>query len=116
MMQKKEWRFVLIAAAAALLLAGVFAFGRTGRGGGIAHVYLNGIEIKTLKLATVHPGVFSLREEYGVPVDFEIRDGRVRFINVECPDHICEKTGFIGTDGQAAVCMPNKTAVVITMP
>lgn len=112
-MQKKEIRFALAALAVGLFLAAVYVFWPFGAGS-IAHIYLNGNEIKTLKLDTVHPGVFSLREEYAVPVDFEIKNRRIRFVNVECPDHICEHTGFVWLDGQTAVCMPNRTAVVIT--
>ena len=52
-------------------------------------------------------------ESYGVPASLEISENRIRFIRVDCPDHICENTGFIGKAYQSAVCMPNKAAVSI---
>lgn len=107
-----RWEFLALIIAA-LLLGFVFLRRYTANPGIVAWVSLNGEVISEIDLHTAENGVVSLRGGYGVPVDFEIKDGRIRFINVECPDHICERTGFVGLDGQTAVCMPNKTAVVI---
>ncbi len=57
--------------------------------------------------------IWDLWEDYGVPVQLERDQGRIRFINVECPDHICEKTGWLSMAHQSAVCMPNRTVVTI---
>ena len=46
---------------------------------------------------------------YIIPnVIFEIRDGRIAFIESDCPDQICVRTGFIGQEGQMAACLPNR--------
>ena len=49
----------------------------------------------------------------GVSGVFEVKDGRIRLIQAECTDKICEKTGFIGTAGQSIICVPQKITVTI---
>lgn len=46
-------------------------------------------------------------------VYFLIREGKICFVNVDCPDHLCENFGWIGKAGESAVCLPNKVAVRI---
>lgn len=57
--------------------------------------------------------IWDLQTEYGVPVHLETDHGRIRFTDVTCPDHICEKTGWLSVAYQSAVCMPNRTVVTI---
>ena len=40
-------------------------------------------------------------------------DHKIRFVNVTCPDHLCEGFGFISLPTQTAVCMPNRVSVLI---
>ena len=56
---------------------------------------------------------WDLQEKYNVPVHLETDHGRIRFIDVDCPDHICENTGWLSMAYQSAVCMPNRTAVTV---
>ena len=46
-------------------------------------------------------------------VHFEIQNHQIRFVNVECPDHLCEKFGFLSHPRETAVCMPNRVSVTI---
>ncbi|MCL2057159.1 MAG: NusG domain II-containing protein [Oscillospiraceae bacterium] len=48
-----------------------------------------------------------------LPVRFEVRDGRIAFVQSDCPDQICVDTGFIGTPGQSAACLPNGVILVV---
>ena len=57
--------------------------------------------------------IFSLEEDYGVPVSFQIENHKIRFVQVTCPDHICENAGLLSMEGQSAVCMPNRTSLSI---
>ena len=43
----------------------------------------------------------------------EVKDGAIRFVDSQCPDHICEGFGFISQEGDYAVCMPAGVAVTI---
>ncbi len=45
---------------------------------------------------------------------FEIKDGTVRIVQTDCPNHQCEKTGDISHAGQSIVCAPNGVSATIT--
>lgn len=47
-------------------------------------------------------------------VTLEVKDGRIRFIDSVCPDHLCEGFGFIKDEDETAICMPAGVAVLIT--
>ena len=47
-------------------------------------------------------------------VTLEVKDGAIRFINSQCPDHLCEGFGFVSEEDEFAVCMPAGVAVLIT--
>ena len=47
-------------------------------------------------------------------VTLEVKDGAIRFINSQCPDHLCEGFGFVSQEDDFAVCMPAGVAVLIT--
>ena len=38
---------------------------------------------------------------------FEVKNGRIAFVESDCADRICVNTGFIGHAGQMAACLPN---------
>ncbi len=46
-------------------------------------------------------------------VVLEVRDGRIAFIQSDCPDKTCVRTGFISEHGQFAACLPNGIALRI---
>jgi len=43
----------------------------------------------------------------------EIKEGRIRVKESDCPRKICVNTGWIKTPGQIIVCVPNKVLVEI---
>ena len=105
-----------IAAVGLLLAASALAWALLPRGGGgavIAVISLGSRDIIRLELSDTEDCFISLEEEYGVPVSFEVKDKKIRFVNVTCPDHICEKTGYISKNRQTAVCLPNKVSLRI---
>jgi hypothetical protein len=40
-----------------------------------------------------------------------VEKGRIRFIQADCPDLICVKTGWLEEPGDMAVCLPNRVVV-----
>lgn len=80
----------------------------------LAHIYLQDALIEELSLDSGDDYRIDLAGSHGVPVSFEVKDGAIRFVDVDCPDHLCERTGFVSTDGETAVCMPNRVAVVVS--
>ena len=107
-------RVLIIVLAVLLLGCGVLFFRRGGTEGLYAEVTVQGEKVLEIPLGEKEgPATWSLQEEFGVPVTLE-RDGeRIRFVDVDCPDHICEKTGWISMAYQSAVCMPNRTVVTV---
>lgn len=98
---------IVIAALAVLALALIFR-GASAKSGSTAAVFHNGEQTALLPLDK--DGVYPF-EEYGVTV--EIKDRRVRISDSDCPDKICEKTGFITSPMQSIVCLPNRISVRI---
>ena len=49
-------------------------------------------------------------------VTLEVKDGRIRFIDSVCPDHLCEEFGFISYEDETAICMPAGVAVLVSEP
>ena len=56
-------------------------------------------------------GVFGL--EVDPSIRFEVKDGAIRFIESDCPDHICEKAGFLSQRGETAACLPRGTVLTV---
>lgn len=97
----------------AVLAAGLFcllffALGQSGEA--LAVISVDGVTVREISLKDAPDETFTLA---GRPVSFTVSGGEICFTNVDCPDHICENYGFISKPGETAVCMPNKTALVI---
>lgn len=112
----KQSMVSLLAAGAVLILLGAWIlriFWPTGEEL-IAVVTVGGEKVMEIPLSEIEGTVqWSLLEEYGVPVHLQAEKGRIRFVDVECPDHICEKSGWLVAQYQSAVCMPNRTVVSV---
>lgn len=74
-----------------------------------AVICVDGEEVSRVPLDEDREFVFD--EEKGVV--FEVKGGKIRFLNSGCPDKICVKTGFISKGGQNAVCLPNRIEIKI---
>ena len=46
-------------------------------------------------------------------MQFEIKDGRIRVLNSDCPHHICKNMGWIKYNGETVVCVPNQVLIEI---
>lgn len=109
--KKSDLWFIFILVAAALALALVLT--PHASSAGYALIKVDGQTVRVLALSHAGDQTFSLEEEYGVPVSFEVRQRRIRFVEVDCPDHLCEKSGFISKIGESAVCLPNRVVLTI---
>ena len=101
-----------IAVLAVLLIAGLAALGVRALNSpeaATAQILLDGVAVKTVRLD--QDQIF---EVPGRPqVQLEVSEGRCAFIRSDCPDHICVKSGFLGTPGESAACLPNRVALRI---
>ena len=59
------------------------------------------------------PREIDLEKHFGVKVVLETEGERIRFKTSSCPDKICINNGWLENDMDIAVCMPNKTSVVV---
>ncbi len=50
----------------------------------------------------------------GIHVKILAENGTIRFVEADCPDKICIKTGTLTNPGDQAICMPSKTIVRIS--
>ncbi|MGI5966243.1 MULTISPECIES: NusG domain II-containing protein [Anaerotruncus] len=108
-MKIRKFEIVLIAALLVACAAWGFYLYRPRGGDTIAVITADSQEVRRIDLAHAKDEVFTLK---GKPVSFEVLDGKIRFVNVTCPDHICEKAGWCESPGDRAVCMPNRVTLV----
>jgi len=77
----------------------------------VAVVTVNGKTEKEINLNLQEDCIITLKTE--PKVTLEIKDGKIRFTDSECPDGTCEKMGFLSKVGDTAACVPAKTIVTI---
>ncbi len=113
-LKKTDWAIIFVLL---VLAAGCWLFYRIGyqppKEQNLAVIMVDGKEWMRLNLLEEEDRTFSLEESCGVPVSFQIREHKIRFVEVDCPDHICENAGFLSMEGQTAVCMPNRVSLSI---
>lgn len=66
-----------------------------------AQIYKDGTIIKTV----------SLSENQTIEIDsvrLQIKDKKIGFIESDCPDKLCVKTGYLENNDDICVCLPNK--------
>lgn len=67
--------------------------------------------VKEIMLNTAVDEIFTLKENPNI--SFEIKNGKIRFVGVDCPDKLCENFGFLSKTNEVAVCLPNKVTLRI---
>lgn len=103
-LKKKETALIALLGAAAILLWGGLGI-REKNKGEMIHITVDGEEY----------GTWSLSEnetiEIGETNVCEIKDGKVRMIKADCPDHLCMKQSPVDKNGGMIVCLPNKVII-----
>lgn len=98
----------LILALALLGLSLLLWSQRGDRTGGYASVQVNGVEISRHSLYL--EGTFPLN---GGTNTLEIKAGKARLLDADCPDKLCVKQGWVQYTGQCITCLPNRLTVTI---
>ena len=103
-MKKKEVLFIAGILVFALALWGFLTVLRRGDYGSV-RITVNGEEY----------GTYSLAENQKISINdtnvCEIKDGKVKMIEADCPDHLCMKQPAVGSSGGTIVCLPNKVVI-----
>lgn len=56
--------------------------------------------------------IYTYQGEYG-EFHLEVKDGKYRAVDVECPNHDCEKIGWVNQgSSQSIICAPNHIYVI----
>lgn len=77
----------------------------------LAEISIDGKTVMTVNLKKSEEKILGIEDNPNV--HFEIKNHQIRFIDVNCPDKICESVGFIGRAKESAICMPNKVSLRI---
>lgn len=80
----------------------------------VASITVGEKTVRTIDLARAEDQEFSILEETGRSVTFQIKDHAIRFLASDCPDKVCVNTGFLKNDLDVACCLPNQTMLFIT--
>ena len=98
-----------LAGAAVLCVAALlWWYGRTPAGEVRAVISVEGEPVRVIELATATDAVFVLPEQ--PKVSFQVERGRIRFVDVDCPDKLCENVGWLSEPNQVAICLPNRVS------
>ncbi|AYD40562.1 NusG domain II-containing protein [Clostridium fermenticellae] len=106
---------ILVLCLIILSFIGVYAYKQYEKGSHhIAIIKQNGTIIKTIDLDKVSgKNQFKVtynKTHYNV---IQYEKGKIRFLDADCPDKICVKTGWISEGGQSAACLPHKLLIKI---
>ncbi len=75
----------------------------------IAQISYDGKIVKKIRLDTASDAIFELSENKNV--SFQITDQKIRFVNTDCPDKLCENFGYLDKANSVAICLPNKVSL-----
>lgn len=78
-----------------------------------AVVTINGKESLYVDLSSDTSEFIDLYPEFGVAVVLEVTDHQIRFVQSDCPDHLCIGFGFQDQALEGAACIPNRVSVNI---
>lgn len=77
----------------------------------VANIIIDGKLYKSIDLSNTTNQTIDLNLKYNNVI--EIKDGKIRILNTDCPDKVCKNTGFINKAGQVIVCVPSKLIIKI---
>ena len=112
----KKGDFVLAAVLViviAVCFAGVQVYKSSDRGTHkVAVIKQNDTVIKKIDLdKVVEPQKLEIKGSYADVILIE--KGRIRFVDANCPDLVCVKSGWLTKKGDMAVCLPNRVSIKI---
>lgn len=107
-MKKKD--FIVIGIILVICAVGYFVLGMLQGEANCAEIYYKNKVVEIVDLDVNK--TYTLEGSYG-SFSLEVTDGKYRATNVECPNHDCEKVGWvtIGSSKQI-VCVPNEIYVI----
>ena len=108
-MKKKDLILISVILGIALVSFGIIKF--TQKDGKEVIVTVDGQKVHTASLEKDQ--VYEIPVKNGKNV-MEIKDGKVRMKQADCPDLICRKHTAIEKSGETIVCLPHKVVIEIS--
>lgn len=107
-MKKKD--LIVIIGLCIILLLGYFIFQMTQGNKEIVQVYYQKELIQEIDISIDH--IYTFEGSYG-HFSLEVKDHQYHAVNVECPNHDCEKMGWVKEgSSKEIICVPNEIYVV----
>ncbi len=107
-MKKKD--FIVIAVLLILIGGGYFIFQLLQGEKDIVEIYYQNKVVETIDIHVNK--TYTLQGSYG-SFSLEVKDGKYRATHVECPNHDCEKVGWVEAGStRQIVCVPNEIYVI----
>ena len=106
---------VILAIAAVLLVVRrvhASGSGHNATGGKLTAQLIYGDNNAVLDIPLEKDETYSVDTGY-YTVHIEVKDGRARFVESPCPDHICEGFGWLSNEDQTATCLPARAVLTI---
>ena len=106
-LKKKDLIMIATILVTALALWGGMFLMRKGDYGSV-RITVNGLEY----------GTYSLAKDQVIAIGdtnvCEIKNGKIKMTEADCPDHLCISQKAVGNSGGTIVCLPNQMIVTIT--
>lgn len=117
-MKKKEFIILAVIACIAVIVIVAFQFLKPSAGteteGVMVAIYHRNKIVQ--EFDSGKDAVYTIDGDYGT-LDVEVKDGKWRVTNEECPNHICAEMGWIGPGEYLPItCLPNNVVVVEETP
>ena len=104
---KTRWMILILALVC--LASGAFLLLRS-RGALRAEIRLNGVLVETVDLSSLtEPREIVVNEHVTVLAE----PGRVRVMQSDCPDKLCERMGWSSSPAKPLICLPNGVTVTV---
>jgi len=81
----------------------------------VAEIIRHGQVIRKIDLNKIETPEYITLED-GIKMTILAEKGRIRVLHADCPNKICVKSGWLTEPGDAAVCIPSDTIVIIDVP
>ena len=94
-----------------LIFASLILFRKSPEQLPVAIISVNGKVEREIDLTLQEDCIITLKTD--PVVTLEIKDHKIRFIDSRCPDHTCEKMGYLSNPRDTAACIPAKVIVTV---
>lgn len=106
-MTKKDFKFIAILLVVSAILLGGYQWFISKRKDTKEYAFVYHNNNKILEFEIDQDDIFHLNGDYG-KMTIEVNDGKYRVVDVECPNHDCERVGWVSKGSASAIlCVPN---------